>query len=82
MFPHSIDFSRKYITLLESAEGPFFKLCGYLLTFSYLELIMDAMKLLSGLLGNKSLSSGLGSQLLQGVLGGGSSTQQQGSGGN
>ncbi len=40
---------------------------------------MDAMKLLSGLLGNKSLSSGLGSQLLQGVLGGGSKPNSGGS---
>ena len=32
---------------------------------------MDAIKLLSGLLGNKSLSSGLGGQLLGGLLGGG-----------
>ncbi len=31
---------------------------------------MDAIKLLSGLLGNKSLSSGLGGQLLGGLLGG------------
>jgi len=32
---------------------------------------MDAIRLLSGLLGNKSLSSGLGGQLLGGLLGGG-----------
>lgn len=32
---------------------------------------MDAIKLLSGLLGNKSLSSGLGGKLLGGLLGGG-----------
>lgn len=39
---------------------------------------MDAMKLLNELLGNKSLSSGLGSQLL-GIMGG--SGQQQSAGG-
>lgn len=35
---------------------------------------MDAVKLLSGLLGNNSLSSGLGSKLLGGLLGGGGSS--------
>ncbi|WP_202907497.1 tellurite resistance TerB family protein [Mariniblastus fucicola] len=35
------------------------------------EYSMDAIKLLSGLLGNKSLSSGLGGKLLGGLLGGG-----------
>lgn len=39
---------------------------------------MDAMKLLSGLLNNKSLSSGLGSQLLQSVLGGDGGQQSGG----
>ena len=39
---------------------------------------MDALKLLGSLMGNKSLSSGLGSQLLGGLLGGGSQ-QQSGS---
>lgn len=38
---------------------------------------MDAMKLLKGLMGNKSLSSALGSQLLGGLLGGGSQPAQQ-----
>lgn len=40
---------------------------------------MDAVKLLGSLMNNKSLSSGLGSQLLGGLLGGGSQ-QQSGSG--
>lgn len=42
---------------------------------------MDAMKLLGGLLNNKSLSSGLGSQLLGSILGGGGGQQQSGGGG-
>lgn len=42
---------------------------------------MDAMKLLSGLLGNKSLSSGIGSKILGGLLGGGGGQQQAGGGG-
>lgn len=41
---------------------------------------MDAIKLLSGLLGNKSLSSGLGGQLLGGLLGGGGSSGGGGGG--
>jgi uncharacterized membrane protein YebE (DUF533 family) len=41
---------------------------------------MDAIKLLGSLMGNKSLSSGLGSQLLGGLLGGGQQQQQQSSG--
>lgn len=36
---------------------------------------MDAIKLLKGLMGNKSLSSSLGSKLLGGMLGGGSQQQ-------
>ena len=42
---------------------------------------MDAVKLLSGLLGNKSLSSGMGQKLLGSILGGGGGSQQQGGGG-
>ncbi len=42
---------------------------------------MDAMKLLGGLMGNKSLSSGLGGKLLGGLLGGGGQKQQSGGGG-
>ena len=42
---------------------------------------MDAMKLLSDLLENKALSSGLGKQLLGSLLGGGSAPQQQSGGG-
>lgn len=42
---------------------------------------MDAMKLLGSLLKNKSLSSGLGQQILGGLLGGGQSQQQQPSSG-
>jgi len=38
---------------------------------------MDAIKLLGSLMGNKSLSSGLGSQLLGGLLGGGQQQAQQ-----
>ncbi len=38
---------------------------------------MDAMKLLGSLLKNKSLSSGVGQQILGGLLGGGQSRQQQ-----
>jgi uncharacterized membrane protein YebE (DUF533 family) len=38
---------------------------------------VDAIKLLGSLMGNKSLSSGLGSQLLGGLLGGGQQRQQQ-----
>ena len=38
---------------------------------------MDAIKLLGSLMGNKSLSSGLGSQLLGGLLGGGQQQPQQ-----
>ena len=38
---------------------------------------MDAIKLLGSLMGNKSLASGLGSQLLGGLLGGGQQQQQQ-----
>ena len=38
---------------------------------------MDAVKLLQNLLGNKSLSSGLGSQLLGGLLGGGDDQSKQ-----
>lgn len=41
---------------------------------------MDAIKLLSGLLGNKSLSSGLGGQLLGGLLGGGGGSTGGGGG--
>ena len=41
---------------------------------------MDAIKLLSSLMGNKSLSSGLGSQLLSGLLGGGQQRQSSSSG--
>jgi len=37
---------------------------------------MDAIKLLGSLMGNKSLSSGLGSQLLGGLLGGGQQEKQ------
>ena len=37
---------------------------------------MDAIKLLGSLMGNKSLASGLGSQLLGGLLGGGQQQQQ------
>lgn len=37
---------------------------------------MDAIKLLGSLMGNKSLASGLGSQLLGGLLGGGGQQQQ------
>lgn len=37
---------------------------------------MDAMKLLGSLMGNKSLASGLGSQLLGSLLGGGQQQQQ------
>ena len=40
---------------------------------------MDAIKLLGSLMGNKSLASGLGSQLLGGLLGGGQQQQQQAS---
>ena len=40
---------------------------------------MDAIKLLTSLMGNKSLASGLGSQLLGGLLGGGGGQQQQAS---
>ncbi|QEG20341.1 Inner membrane protein YebE [Mariniblastus fucicola] len=40
-------------------------------SFMMKEYSMDAIKLLSGLLGNKSLSSGLGGKLLGGLLGGG-----------
>ncbi len=40
---------------------------------------MDAIKLLGSLMGNRSLASGLGGQLLGGLLGGGG--QQQGGGG-
>ena len=40
---------------------------------------MDAIKLLGSLMGNKSLASGLGSQLLGGLLGGGGQQQQQAS---
>lgn len=42
---------------------------------------MDAMKLLGGLLKNKSMSSGLGQQLLGGLLGGGQQQQSSGGGG-
>ena len=42
---------------------------------------MDAMKLLGSLLKNQSLSSGLGQQLLGGLLGGGQSRQQSSAGG-
>ena len=42
---------------------------------------MDAMKLLGSLLKNKSLSSGLGQQLLGGLLGGGGQSQQRSAGG-
>jgi len=42
---------------------------------------MDAMKLLGSLLKNQSLSSGLGQQLLGGLLGGGQSQQQSSGGG-
>lgn len=42
---------------------------------------MDAMKLLGGLLKNQALSSGLGQQLLGGLLGGGQSQQQSSGGG-
>lgn len=42
---------------------------------------MDAIKLLGSLMGNKSLSSGLGGKLLGGLLGGGGQQQQQQSGG-
>ena len=42
---------------------------------------MDAVKLLSGLLGNKSLSSGMGQKLLGSILGGGGGGQQQSGGG-
>ena len=42
---------------------------------------MDAMKLLGGLLKNQSLSSGLGRQLLGGLLGGGQSQQPSSGGG-
>lgn len=41
---------------------------------------MDAIKLLGSLLGNKSLSSGLGQQLLGGLLGGGGGQQSSGGG--
>lgn len=41
---------------------------------------MDAIKLLGSLMGNKSLSSGLGQQLLGGLLGGGRAAPQQNSG--
>ena len=41
---------------------------------------MDAIRLLSGLLGNKSLSSGLGGQLLGGLLGGGGGRSSGGGG--
>ena len=41
---------------------------------------MDAIKLLGSLLGNKSLSSGLGGQLLGGLLGGGGRQQSSGGG--
>lgn len=41
---------------------------------------MDAIKLLGSLMGNKSLSSGLGSQLLGGLLGGGQQKQSASSG--
>lgn len=41
---------------------------------------MDAMKLLGGLLGNKSLSSGLGSKVLGSLLGGGGQQQSAGGG--
>ena len=41
---------------------------------------MDAIKLLGSLLGNKSLSSGLGGQLLGGLLGGGGNQQSSGGG--
>ena len=37
---------------------------------------MNAIKLLGSLMGNKSLASGLGSQLLGGLLGGGQQQQQ------
>ena len=40
---------------------------------------MDAIKLLTSLMGNKSLASGLGSQLLGGLLGGGQQQQPQAS---
>ena len=40
---------------------------------------MDAIKLLTSLMGNKSLASGLGSQLLGGLLGGGQKQQPQAS---
>ena len=40
---------------------------------------MDAIKLLTSLMGNKSLSSGLGSKLLGGLLGGGQQQQPQAS---
>ena len=40
---------------------------------------MDAIKLLTSLMGNRSLASGLGSQLLGGLLGGGGQRQQQAS---
>lgn len=42
---------------------------------------MDAMKLLGELLKNKSLSSGLGKQLLEGLLGGGGQTAPSGQSG-
>ncbi len=42
---------------------------------------MDAMKLLGSLLKNQSLSSGLGQQLLGGLLGGGQSQQRSSGGG-
>jgi uncharacterized membrane protein YebE (DUF533 family) len=42
---------------------------------------MDAMKLLGSLLKNKSLSSGLGQQILGGLLGGGQRQQQSSPGG-
>ena len=41
---------------------------------------MDAIKLLGSLMGNRSLASGLGGQLLGGLLGGGGQQQQQASG--
>lgn len=41
---------------------------------------MDAIKLLGSLLGNKSLSSGMGGKILSGVLGGGGQQQQSGGG--
>ena len=42
---------------------------------------MDAIKLLGSLMGNKSLASGLGSQLLGGLLGGGQQQQASASSG-